>query len=141
MECLTKTLDKCDALAYKQLDRLHLSGKKEHTSSYGGFCTCCLFFILLALTGWKTTQVFQYDGTYHFDGTLPDNEEIFVDDSQKYVFYLTDLFQSFDFDPAKLDMYIGHWLHEFDQDGNRTKKGTKYEIKKCNYSDFKSSEY
>ena len=64
-----------------------------------------------------------------------------MDDSQKYAFFLTDLFQSFDFDPSKLDVYIRHRLYEFDQDGNKTIKETRYEIKKCEASDFNITEF
>lgn len=141
MDCINKTLDKWDALAYSQLERLHLSGDKEHTSSVGGFCTVCLFLSLVALSAWKGSQVFQYNGIYEYEGSLSPDEEIFVQSSQKYVFWLRDAAQPFDFDPTKLDVYIDHHLFEYDQEGNRTKTETRYDIRNCSESDFNNTKY
>ena len=77
--------------------------------------TVFLFFLLVGLSAWKGSQVFQYDSVYEFKVTLNSHEENFVDKSQKYVFYLTDLVkEDFDFDTTKLDVYVKEALFEND---------------------------
>ena len=136
MDYITNNLDKFDALAYQQIERLHLGGKKEHKSPVGGFCTCSLLFVLIGLTAWKGSQLFQYDGTHEYSRTLRADEEIFMSSSLKYVFYLTDLVQYFDFDSSKMDIYIEHTLAKYDDEGNHTMPTTRYDLRKCNSLDF-----
>ena len=57
------------------MERLNLSGEKEQKSSVGGFCTICLLIVLVVLTAWKGSQLFQYDGTYEYEGILDEDEE------------------------------------------------------------------
>ena len=54
----------------------------------------------------------------------------------KYMFWLTDLVEFFEFDAAKMDVKIRHHLWGENQDGDWTEKGTVYELRKCNESDF-----
>jgi hypothetical protein len=78
---LTNIFDRCDALAHKQIESLHFNGDKKHKSSVGGFCTICLISFLIVLTVWKGAQIFQFDGTYNYEGTLSHDEEIFLNES------------------------------------------------------------
>ena len=53
MNCITNILDRCDTLAYQQMERLNYGGDKKHKTPLGGFCTMCLGIALLSLTAWK----------------------------------------------------------------------------------------
>ena len=51
---------------------------------------------------------------------------------------ITDNVKWFDFDPTKIGAYIAHRLVEVDQDGNSTVTDTRFDIRKCISSDFKT---
>ena len=129
-----------DKLGYIESDRLHLSGEKKHKSPVGGFFTICLLFILIGLTTWKGLQLFQFDGTHEYEGSLSADEEIFMNTTtMKYMFWLTDLYQYFDFDPSKMHVHIWHALYEHDQEGKETRKDAFFHLRKCNSSDFSNT--
>jgi hypothetical protein len=140
MKNLKAKINNADILAYDQLQRINLGGEHKHKSTFGGYCTFCLVIAFLLLTGWKVTQLLEYNGTHTYEGELSSEEEVYATD-QKYVFFITDLKKYYDFEEDKIDIYIGHFLYEYDQDGNRTTKETKYNISRCDLSDFDSNEY
>jgi hypothetical protein len=60
---------------------------------------------------------------------------------QKYVFFLTDIQKYYDFEHDKIDIFISHFSNEYDQNGNYTLKKTKYNISRCDLSDFDNTDY
>ena len=111
------------------MERLNYGGEKKNKSPIGGCCTICLFIALVALTAWKGSELFKYDGTYDYQGTLPEDEEFFISESSlKFVFGLVDGVQMFEIDRKKIDVYVEHNFFKYDQEGNRTITKTRYEI-------------
>ena len=56
------------------------------------------------------------------------------------MFGIWDFVKRFDFEPSKIDVFIDHELYEYDQEGNLTVTNTRYNVKKCNSSDY-NTEY
>ena len=75
-----------------------------------------------------------------YEGELGAKEEINATD-QKFVFYLDDNRNYYDFEEDKIDIYLDHDRYEYDQYGNSTRKHTKYDISRCDLSDFDNTDF
>ncbi len=47
----------------------------------------------------------------------------------------------FEIDSTKIDVYIQHKFFLYDQNGNKTVKETRYEMRECDASDFNRTDY
>ena len=96
-----------------------------------------MLLVLVVLTAWKGSQLFQYDGTYEYEGSFIPDEETFIEKSSiKFVFVLWDLVTTFEFDSTKVDAYIDHRFFNYTPEGNLTVTETRYDIRPCTASDF-----
>ena len=56
--------------------------------------------------------------------------------SATFWFSIFDLVKLFNYDETKIDIYIEHKFVRYDDEGNKTVTDTRYDVRKCDGSDF-----
>ena len=100
-----------------------------------------MIIIIIGLTTLKALDLYQFDGVYEYEGSLDNDEEIFVEKLFKYNFYIYDGVTTFELDFTKVDAYIEHEIIKYTQEGDRKTTVTRHNIRKCNSSDFNKTDF
>jgi len=69
---------------------------------------------------------------------LSTTEEIFYHEAYKILISITDYVKNHEMDRSMIDVYVLHFLLEYDEAGNKTTTITRYETRECTDADFLS---
>jgi hypothetical protein len=140
LEKITNMIQSADALSDRPISRIHFDGQEEHKTFLGGSFTICIFILVFIIFLITAVPIIKMEKPYNQEvfGLLDSDEEIFYHEAYKILISITDYVKNHELDRSMLDIYVNHFLLEYDEAGEETKTKTRYEVRECKDEDFKT---